>query len=246
MNAETNLPGSNCDDVHAKLIAEMQSISLGGDAIYRSAAKKILERVVNNPPATALSLLNDDDLSGRRPAGASALYDHATTTLKSIMAGQLRELESFLRTTRADQGGEATFGNWVRATAADAQEFGHSEAVEYLRLGGDLGEQDLGADEQRILQDSSRGIRLQVHGIVITVSPQGAGAIQSSLHDAGESPEAKAALDAVESMILAHAVAGINVDSPAYLEGIETAVEAISNQYGDEPESKCRAQSPGM
>lgn len=35
--------------------------------------------------------------------------------------------------------------------------------------------------------------------------------------------------DALESMILAHAVAGIDVASPAYVEGIETAVEAIAN-----------------
>jgi len=38
-----------------------------------------------------------------------------------------------------------------------------------------------------------------------------------------------AAGDALESMILAHAIAGIDVTSPAYCEGIETAVEAIAN-----------------
>ena len=37
------------------------------------------------------------------------------------------------------------------------------------------------------------------------------------------------AIDAVESLILAHACAGIDVESPAYVEGIETAVEAIAN-----------------
>ena len=37
------------------------------------------------------------------------------------------------------------------------------------------------------------------------------------------------ALDAIESLILAHACAGIDVCSPAYLEGIETAIDAISN-----------------
>ncbi len=34
------------------------------------------------------------------------------------------------------------------------------------------------------------------------------------------------AVDGILSMILAHAVAGIDVESPAYLEGIETAMEA--------------------
>lgn len=34
------------------------------------------------------------------------------------------------------------------------------------------------------------------------------------------------AVDGIMSTILAHAVAGIDVDSPAYLEGIETALQA--------------------
>lgn len=40
-----------------------------------------------------------------------------------------------------------------------------------------------------------------------------------------------AAIDAVESLILAHACAGIDIMSPAYVEGVETAIEAISNQF---------------
>lgn len=34
-----------------------------------------------------------------------------------------------------------------------------------------------------------------------------------------------AALDAIESLILAHAVAGMDVEAPAYIQGIETAVQ---------------------
>lgn len=37
-------------------------------------------------------------------------------------------------------------------------------------------------------------------------------------------------MDAITSMILAHACAGIDVAAPAYIEGIETAVEACA-QY---------------
>lgn len=37
------------------------------------------------------------------------------------------------------------------------------------------------------------------------------------------------AVDGITSMILAHACAGINIESPAYLEGIETAFDAITN-----------------
>ncbi len=35
--------------------------------------------------------------------------------------------------------------------------------------------------------------------------------------------------DAIESMVLAHAIAGVNVESPGYLEGLETAIDAIGN-----------------
>jgi hypothetical protein len=38
-----------------------------------------------------------------------------------------------------------------------------------------------------------------------------------------------AMLDALESLILAHAVAGINVEDPRYKQGIETFFDAISN-----------------
>lgn len=36
-------------------------------------------------------------------------------------------------------------------------------------------------------------------------------------------------VDAITSLILAHAVAGIDVESPAYVQGVETAVDNISN-----------------
>lgn len=41
------------------------------------------------------------------------------------------------------------------------------------------------------------------------------------------SPECQ--LEAIESLILAHACAGVDVESPAYIEGINTALEAIDN-----------------
>ena len=37
-------------------------------------------------------------------------------------------------------------------------------------------------------------------------------------------------VNAIESLVLAHACAGIDIESPAYIEGIETAVEAASNK----------------
>jgi hypothetical protein len=38
-----------------------------------------------------------------------------------------------------------------------------------------------------------------------------------------------AVIDAILSLILAHACAGIDIESPAYLEGIETAFDALVN-----------------
>jgi hypothetical protein len=45
--------------------------------------------------------------------------------------------------------------------------------------------------------------------------------------DSEESPEAVAAINAIESLILAHACAGVEINSPAYIEGIETAIEEV-------------------
>lgn len=45
--------------------------------------------------------------------------------------------------------------------------------------------------------------------------------------------ELLAAINAIEAMVLAHAIAGIDIETPAYLEGIETTVEAAFNHYSD-------------
>ncbi len=41
----------------------------------------------------------------------------------------------------------------------------------------------------------------------------------------------RGAADAIESMVLAHAVAGIDVKSLAYIEGVETALNTLTNNY---------------
>ena len=43
--------------------------------------------------------------------------------------------------------------------------------------------------------------------------------------------EYAAAIDAVESIILSHACAGVDIESAAYQEGINTTLEAIGNNY---------------
>ena len=60
------------------------------------------------------------------------------------------------------------------------------------------------------------------------------GTIASDLHAGGRRPADRpydAAVDGLEALLLADACAGVDVESPAYLEGIETAVEAITNRF---------------
>jgi len=92
----------------------------------------------------------------------------------------------------------------------------------------------------------TKKIRLPIHGILIELDeedpesdgvkfgkPYLGGTLTSRLHDGtgAEPPDYLAAVNAVESMILAHAMAGVDVESPAYLEGIEVAVDKIAEEY---------------
>ena len=88
------------------------------------------------------------------------------------------------------------------------------------------------------MKPAGRKIRLPCYGITVTLvrgngaDEPGSGAIASDLHAAGRSAadrQYNAAIDGLESLILAHACAGVDVESPAYVEGVETAVEAIAN-----------------
>ena len=74
-------------------------------------------------------------------------------------------------------------------------------------------------------------ITLPCFGIVIEVIDN-AGNITSDLKGDGDNPELVAAMDAIESLILAHACAGVDVASPAYIQGIETAIETCWNKLG--------------
>jgi hypothetical protein len=74
-------------------------------------------------------------------------------------------------------------------------------------------------------------ITIPCFGIVIEIIDNG-GKITSDLKHANDKRTVQAAMDAIESLILAHAVAGVDVASPAYVEGIEIAVEACWNNLG--------------
>ena len=102
------------------------------------------------------------------------------------------------------------------------------------------------------MKEIARKIELPCHGIVVTLTGErdperpefpapGGGSIKSGLHEP-EDPKVEggseadtahqrheAMIDAIESLILAHARAGIDIASPPYVEGIETAVNACAN-----------------
>jgi hypothetical protein len=87
------------------------------------------------------------------------------------------------------------------------------------------------------MNPAGRTIRLPCYGITVTLVREngedkpGSGSIASDLRATGTASNRQfnAAIDGLESLILAHACAGVDVESPAYVEGIETAVEAIAN-----------------
>jgi len=70
-------------------------------------------------------------------------------------------------------------------------------------------------------KENMKNINLPCYGISLNVE-RGGGCISSNLEECE-------AHDALESIILAHACAGIDIESPAYIEGIETSVDAIAN-----------------
>jgi len=85
---------------------------------------------------------------------------------------------------------------------------------------------------------AAREIRLPCFGITIcldreaTAEQPARGTIRSDLHERGRGrmiQKLNAAMDGLGALVLAHACTGIDVASPAYVEGIETAVDAIGN-----------------
>lgn len=64
--------------------------------------------------------------------------------------------------------------------------------------------------------------------VTVTVHEDGAGVITSSLEKDGIFTENET--DVVESLILAHACAGIDVSSPQYVEGLTTLADTLANQ----------------
>lgn len=75
-------------------------------------------------------------------------------------------------------------------------------------------------------------IKLPIYDIVLVIDPETkCGTVESSISDLGDFGDSMFmdAIDAIESLILAHACAGVDIESPEYIEGIQTAVEAAAN-----------------
>jgi len=76
-------------------------------------------------------------------------------------------------------------------------------------------------------------INLPCFGIVVSLTGDGGGNITSDMHeetgDFYDDSVFNTGVDAIESMVLAHAIAGIDIESPAYVEGIETALLALAH-----------------
>lgn len=78
-------------------------------------------------------------------------------------------------------------------------------------------------------------IETDCFGITVTLDGKGGGAITSNMHEKEETDLSaqlyNAAVDGLEAMILAQACAGVDIESPAYLDGIETAVQKIATAF---------------
>jgi hypothetical protein len=87
-----------------------------------------------------------------------------------------------------------------------------------------------------------KNIQIQLDGDLINISvdcEKKTGSISSTLKiPVGDKDTSRldklqynSAIDALESLILAHACAGIDVESVEYEEGIESAIDSIAAQY---------------
>ena len=86
-------------------------------------------------------------------------------------------------------------------------------------------------------------IKLPCFGIKVILTGDGGGSVTSDLKEDIDSVEPSQfmqneidginrfndMMDALESLILAHACAGVCIDGPSYIEGIETALQQIGN-----------------
>jgi hypothetical protein len=82
-------------------------------------------------------------------------------------------------------------------------------------------------------------IKLSVGGIVVETTedvPKSVGGTITSDLKAGLRPKNggdsyEACIDGIEALVLAHACAGVEIGSGRYQDGLQAAIDAVSNQY---------------
>jgi hypothetical protein len=79
-------------------------------------------------------------------------------------------------------------------------------------------------------------IELDFGSIVVEINAEGVGTISSDLHEEQAGAEElegfqryEGGIDVLESLILAHALAGVDIQAVGYVEGIKTTLEALEN-----------------
>ena len=112
-----------------------------------------------------------------------------------------------------------------------------SDAYKWVCIFEELG---ITLEPIRVGEAATQPLRIETGGITIELGPprsgtpgayEGGRIVASALRDAdGQQPDE--ALDAIEALVLAHAVAGVDVTTPAYQEGLETALDAVANHLG--------------
>ena len=108
-----------------------------------------------------------------------------------------------------------------------------SDAYKWICIFAELG---ITLEPVRLGAAATRPLRIETSGITIELGPPrgetpgayaGGRIVASAVRDPGGQPDE--ALDAIEALVLAHAVAGVDVTTPAYQEGLETALDAVAN-----------------
>ena len=80
-----------------------------------------------------------------------------------------------------------------------------------------------------------RLIKLAIHNMEVRLNGDGTGTVMSDLYRDPRytsDPEWRAAVDAIENVVLAHALSGLNVASPIYCQGLDLAFKAAGLMAG--------------
>jgi hypothetical protein len=81
--------------------------------------------------------------------------------------------------------------------------------------------------ENDIVNDMDTILVLGHHTITVTLDGEGGGRVSSNLLPGDPCCDERASVDAIESVVLAHACAGVEIDTPRYKAGLEGAIDSL-------------------